>query len=49
MAPRAHFFGHFLRRVIPHPEDGGDDRGDDDVIGTARTYCVSIPAACVFV
>ena len=36
---------------LPHPEDGGDDRGDDDVIGTARTYyyCVSIPGACVFV
>ena len=34
---------------LPHPEDGGDDRGDDDVIGIARTYCVSIPGACVFV
>ena len=35
---------------FPHPaEDGGDDRGDDDVIGIARTYCVSIPGACVFV
>ena len=34
---------------LPHPEDGGAGRGDDDVIGTARTYCVSIPGACVFV